>query len=146
MGLREQSSEAGGGKTQHEQQQRASMSRYLANSAIKRPVILAASSSVARGSRRGVSTKGGVGEHASAVKMPRLTHRMRRLARAHPEAVAAVSPSAVQESRSKLAPEVRCFLDISRCATRGELLSGGCQSQLSTLPVPHCCCKRRLGL
>eukprot|EP00903_Cladosiphon_okamuranus_P009917 g9414.t3 len=71
-----------------------------------RPVVLAASSSVGRGSRWIVSTKGGGGEQPPVKgKMPRLTHRMRRLARAHPEAVAAVSPSAVQYSRSKLTAE-----------------------------------------
>lgn len=91
--------------------ERAAMSRCLATSVIKRPVLRAAGSSAARGSRWSFSTGGEVGEQAPAVKMPRLTHRMRRLARAHPEAVAAVSPSAVQESRPMPA-EVRFFFEI----------------------------------
>lgn len=81
------------------------MSRCLADVAIKRPVLRVATSSAALGSRWSVSTKGGV-------KMPRLTHRMRRLARAHPEAVAAISPSAVEDSRSTYAGKVMPFMEV----------------------------------
>ncbi|CAM9134901.1 unnamed protein product [Ectocarpus fasciculatus] len=83
------------------------MSR-CASGAISRPVLRVASSSTTQGTRWSVSTKSGAAGRAAAAttKMPRLTHRMRRLARAHPEAVAAISPSAVEESRSAYAGSV----------------------------------------
>lgn len=75
--------------------------------AIGRPALRAANGAVGRGSQWSVSTKSGadVGQGATmqGVKMPRLTNRMRRLARAHPEAVAAVSPAAVEDSRARYA-------------------------------------------
>lgn len=116
------------------------MSRCLAYSAFKRPVSFAASSSVTRGSRWSVSTKGGGGE--LPVKMPRLTHRMRRLARAHPEAVAAVSPSAVQDSRSMLAAEVGSSLEIDQCSASGDvwLFLYGCQKRICPLALRACLC------
>lgn len=71
---------------------------------IGRPALRAATGNVGLVSRWNVSTKSGdTGQAATmqSVKMPRLTNRMRRLARAHPEAVAAVSPAAVEESRAR---------------------------------------------
>ncbi|CAM9678943.1 unnamed protein product, partial [Laminaria digitata] len=78
---------------------------------ISRPVLRAATASARRGSRWNLSTRSGDGRQATAAaaaavqgaepKMPRLTNRLRRLARAHPEAVAAISPAAVEESRAK---------------------------------------------
>lgn len=64
---------------------------------------------VGRGSRWSFSAKtGDVGGQTAeqqldvqTIKMPSLTNRMRRLARAHPEAVAAVSPAAVEDSRAR---------------------------------------------
>ncbi|CAM9153981.1 unnamed protein product [Ectocarpus sp. 4 AP-2014] len=83
------------------------MSRY-ASGAISRPVLRVTNSSTTQGTRWSVSTKSGAAGRAPATttKMPRLTHRMRRLARAHPEAVAAISPSAVEDSRSVYAASV----------------------------------------
>ncbi|CAM9707480.1 unnamed protein product [Scytosiphon promiscuus] len=77
------------------------MSRCVSRS-IGTPVVRIAGSGVAGGPRWGMSTKS-TGGAATTRKMPKLTHRMRRLARAHPEAVAAISPSAVEDSRSAYA-------------------------------------------
>lgn len=74
--------------------------------AIGRPALRVAAKNLGNGSRWSVSNRGGDAGATAAmqgVKMPRVTNRMRRLARAHPEAVAAVSPSAVEDSRSKYA-------------------------------------------
>lgn len=76
----------------------STMSRCVSRS-IGKPALHVARSGVAGGSRWGLSTKSTAGA-ATTRKMPKLTNRMRRLARAHPEAVAAISPSAVEESRS----------------------------------------------
>ena len=84
--------------------------------AISTPALRAATASARRGSRWNLSTRSGDGRQATAAaaaaaaaaavqgaqpKMPRLTNRLRRLARAYPEAVAAISPAAVEESRAK---------------------------------------------
>ncbi|CAM9432193.1 unnamed protein product [Ectocarpus sp. 12 AP-2014] len=83
------------------------MSRCVSGT-ISRPILRVTSSSTTPGTRWSVSTKSGAAGRAAATtnKMPRLTHRMRRLARAHPEAVAAISPSAVEDSRSVYAASV----------------------------------------
>lgn len=57
-----------------------------------------------RGSKWRFSTKAGVGGHSPATqqtKVPRMTNRMRRLARAHPEAVVSASSDSTEESRAK---------------------------------------------
>ena len=77
--------------------------------AISRPVLRAATASANRGLRCNLSTRSGTQATAAAAgavqgaepKMPRLTNRLRRLAKAHPEAVATISPSAVEASRAK---------------------------------------------
>ena len=76
---------------------------------ITRPSFQAAANQVRRGSAWRFSTRSGVGGHSAATQQtikPRLTNRMRRLARAHPEAVAIVSPAAVEDSRTKYAAVV----------------------------------------
>lgn len=81
---------------------------------VSRPVLRAATASARRASRWNLSTRSGDERQATAAasaataavqgaapKAPRLTNRLRRLARAYPEAVAAISPAAVEESRAK---------------------------------------------
>lgn len=78
---------------------------------VGRPVLRAATASARRASRWNLSTRSGDERQATAAataavqgaepKAPRLTNRLRRLARAYPEEVAAISPAAVEESRAK---------------------------------------------